>query len=739
MRKSLSLLFLSAALLIFGCAKKKETPFTLISARVPCAIVVDLGPFDNAEEAAASFTSVDWQSPAADACRRGFAALELRNHLAALLDIDADRIPIINQKASPPPGNFIFLGLPTQSKWKKIARRARSIRSKSDGDVSSFRFDTFISNDRQGLVISSGSSIGELYAVYHLLEKFGVRWFFPGSDGCSIPKTAAIVMEPTHEQVKPALADRGLWFEPSRAQSVDDDFIRWMGRNRLNLFTVQSPNIPLLKLFGFRLSTGERDLTATLLTPDRPYRYNHPVFVPDQHLPIDPYLLSEEYKGDADGDGRLSFAEAHPEWFRVSPDSVAGQGSIISFCPSQADAVKEFARIIADELASGLWRNVDIVDLWEPQVWCACPACKAQTNKTDMLLTLAHAVDEEIERRREAGQIQRAAAVFVYSGTGCRRPPSRNILNSADRSLTFFLSAWPRCFSHYIIETECVNINLWFIKDLLDWLNKKTPYSGRLGVVEYYGAESFLSLPTLHSKVMGVDLSAYAQLGLSSAFFMNPQTSGSNALQNYLFSKSAWKPSMSLDSLRAEYLHFAFAGAEKQIDRYFTALENCLSTITTWAHYLPLRVPLLLQTLKQNPADLPTQVNEQFDRLHSRQEPEFNSAWERSYSLAFETRYLLEDAAANDLSPAVRERITELMAEQQYLELMVSTFDNLVTLFTCAAEEEERRTEAIYRLRENRRKISDAAESTFFIRTAASNKNDLTRLIDLVLQENAHR
>ncbi|MFC2077013.1 hypothetical protein ACFLT7_08015, partial [candidate division KSB1 bacterium] len=130
----------------------------------------------------------------------------------------------------------------------------------------------------------------------------------------------------------PSVDVRGFWVEGGRVEAgtktwvgsdTDQgslDFFDWMGRNRLNYFWTKERDWRGLKKRGVRLNCGGHDHYLELLHPKIPYPYNHPKFSGDEDLPDDPYPAGDEYGGDRDGDGRLDYSEAHPEWYGLDPD-----------------------------------------------------------------------------------------------------------------------------------------------------------------------------------------------------------------------------------------------------------------------------------------------------------------------------------------------------------------------------------------------------------------------------------
>jgi len=92
------------------------------------------------------------------------------------------------------------------------------------------------------------------------------------------------------------------------------DFYLRMARKRMNLWTVAEPEQPFLKKLAIR-SGDSHWILIRWLNHHAEYPFDHPRFTGDHHKPADPYPAdSNEYRGDVDGDGKLTYFETHPQW-----------------------------------------------------------------------------------------------------------------------------------------------------------------------------------------------------------------------------------------------------------------------------------------------------------------------------------------------------------------------------------------------------------------------------------------
>lgn len=734
-------------LFLLSCAPK-ETLFNLVDQETPCSIVLELGGYESVQHAHDARNSIDWfdnEVTNDDICRNALAALELQKHLCRILNVPEEHVPIISMNRIPERGNLIFIGAPTNPDFTKLRKRTKRYWDKypKDADAQVFRVDSFSSTTHQGLVLSGPSSISTLYAVYELLTRWGVRWYSPDGLNDYIPTFDNISVLNMHFSVEPSVKLRGFWMDVARQDTLaDSSFVVWMGRNRLNQYCNARGNINALKQRGVFLNTGRQDVFTTLLKPEYQYRYNHPTFLRDDQYPIDPYIESEYYKGDVDEDGKLSYGEAHPEWFGIEKDTsdhAAVSPDFSHICLSHPDAVKEFAQMIVDKLCYGDWKTCDIVDLWMPEIWCTCEKCQTMGNDADKLLYLMYNVNAAIDKARNADELKRRILVHAYAHNSSLTPPSVAVPKDFHTANTaVYLFTGPRCYNHFIIDTKCTDINFWFIKDLLEWLEQKNFYNGDINIAENYNADYFHALPTVHSRVMTIDLPAYAELGVHGVNFQHVRLhhAGVQTLTNYQFARELWDTQISVDTLKAEYFTQYYAGISELMHQYYDRIELAMSTVATWKYYLPRRGFSALNALADSGATT-IMINEKFTAEQSENPVNFNQMWENTYHLIFEARYILDQVLMKELPEPMASHIEDLNRHLRYAELLVNVYDNIYSYFTLGHEEEAAREEALIRLVENRDRLADfVIVSPLFGVTNGLESSGVRDLIDELLSTN---
>ncbi len=707
------LIFILLSFFLSSCSHKEEL-FTLVDAQTPCTIVMDLGPYASAEEANNAYSEIDWfdkKHKQDNVCQTALAALELQHYLAQILDIPKSQLQIVDDEAAPKTGSLIILGLPPAPDLKKVVKRVKKQWRKSkDASDQALRIDSFYDKDRHGLVLSGKTATGALYAVYELLTRYGVRWFAPGKNSEYVPYLHKIDIFSIHDIVDPDMKIRGYWIDARRPPNQGDfEFYQWLGRNRINLFWNHESDVAALKQRGVLLNTGRQDVFLTLLKPEYSYRYNHPNFQNDDQFPMDPYMVSDRFEGDANGDKILSYREAHPEWFNDAADTTAnGDAAATHICLAQPDAVTEFSQIIVDKLLYGEWQTCDIVDLWEPSSWCPCEKCKQMGNKADKLLYLMYQVNKSIKEAQKQNALNRPVAVHGYIRHFAADPPSIKLPKDfAKQNMAVYLFTGRRCYNHYIISPGCTAINLWFARSLLEWRNEKALYTGDLYIAENYNADYIHYLPATHSEMMRLDIPAYVKLGISGINFQHLRIHdrGVQTLLNYQFARQAWDEQVAIDTLRNEFFAHYYPDAGEMIRQYYERLELAMATISTWGYYLPRQARKLIKLEYSPDFNGALIVDERFASRDSASGMDFNTLWENTYHNIFEARYLLDQTKSLQLSPIVQDRIAELERQLQYTELMISLYDNIISYLTTRPDEDYIKEEAIIRMNENKAKL----------------------------------
>jgi len=738
-----SILVLVIALGSFMCSQK-ELPFTLIEGDQPCPIIVNIDPFDTVSKARDAWSSINWfdyDKKKDEASQKALAASELQTYLCRITGAPQSRFPIV-QLDTLRTGNAIYLGQPDRDMnpqlSKKIKRYRRSQKSHSSQE---FRIDTFQFDQYQGLVLSGSTATGILYAVYEVLHGWGVRWYTPDEEGEHVPTRMILELSPTHRYFTPKFAIRGYWIDGQRSdKGANFQWIQWLGRNRINVFSHRTDDIGALKQRGVLLNTGRQDVYSTMIKPEYTYRYHHPGFQKDDQYPIDPYILSPLFKGDVNGDDILSYGEAHPEWFMPITDSLETgivDTTCTHICLSHTDAVKELSSLIVDKLRIGEWQTCDIVDLWSPEIWCPCKKCQQMGNDADKLLYLLYHVNKAVQNSRKKGLLQRQIYTHGYLRDTLGHLPSVELPRDFTSEYTaLFLNLKGRCYNHYIISPQCIDINIWYSRDLLHWLSLDAIYKGNVYIAENFNAEYFRDLPVVHSEIMRIDIPAYAELGFKGINFRHPRLHdlGTHSLLNYQYAQQVWNPDIDIDSLRTDFFNFYYPGVEELVRNFYDSLERAMVTINSWRYYLPRRYLELLDNVSAD-SNATLILNERFSPTHS-SDTNFNDQWENTYLYIHEARYILNQALSIQVPTSLEKRLNVLAYQLQYAEMMINLYDSLIIYLTYERTETDMRQEALLRLEKYKTELETfTIQSPLFGITNGLEASGVTDIVNALLNE----
>jgi len=556
------------------------------------SILVNFGPHADANAAGHAEAKVDWldASPADETvCTECFAALELQEHLRRATG-RADDFAVADDEQSPA-GDWIVLGGPGTN----AAAGRLSAAAPAGLGPEGYAIRTFRAAGRRVIHLAGGGRVGVLYAAYDLLHRLGCRWFAPEEIHEEVPSIRAI--EDVNTTQRPAFGTRGFHAWEDRGSKA---FLLWMARNRLNYWCVEQADRPLMRKLGIRMSCGAHDAQGLFLNPRKAWPYDHARFAGDDRLgrPKDPYGLSGDYRGDADGDGKLSYFEAHPEWFPLVGGKriadVRGDGGT-NYCTSNGDATSEFMKNYVRALIDGPYRDADVVRFWmlDGGRWCQCPACKALGTPTDRNLLLVHRLDREIKAARRAGKIHRPLIIRFLAYADLLAPPSRPLPKGFDYetcSATFFPIA--RSYVHTFDDADSRR-NARYVKNLHGWvIDPARHYRGKLCIGEYYNVSGYKCLPICFMHTMARDIPTYHRMGARHFHYMHCTTAnmGNKALTNYQMARQLWDVKTDCEALWADYFARRYGPAAETMRAFHESLEKMLANVTELKYGLARRL-----------------------------------------------------------------------------------------------------------------------------------------------------
>jgi len=559
---------------------------TAAASQAKTTIVVNSGPHPSAEAAAASEAQVDWlDADTADdtIATECFAAVQLQHYLRKMTG-RAEDYPIA-EDAAVPDGDLILVGGPASNAATRQLGSRLGVDEKQLAGLGreGYRIKTVALDGRRVTLVAGAVRVGTLYAAYDLLYRHGCRWFAPGELHEEVPRVDEIAELDVTE--RPDFVTRGFLAWEDRG---DEDFLLWMARNRLNEWCIEQSNHPLVRKLGIRMVAGLHDAEERFLNPPAAYPYNHARFQGDEDKPEDPYPPGDQYQGDADGDGTLSYFEAHPEWFsmvdgRRVPGIKGWFGT--NYCTSNPHATAEFMKHYVDALVDGPYRDADLIRFWTLDAgrWCQCDACKALGIPTDRNLLLVHRLDQDIKKARADGRIHRPIAIRFLAYADVLDPPTRPLPEGFDNA-TCTATFYPivRCYVHDFDDPNCPR-NVRYAEQLQGWATDPDRYyRGGLCIGEYYNVSGYKCLPICFMHTMAHDVPHFYGVGARQFQYMHVTTAGwgNKALTNYQMARQLWDVETDCEALWGDYFERRYGPAADVMRRFYESLERMLSNVS---------------------------------------------------------------------------------------------------------------------------------------------------------------
>jgi len=645
------------------------------------SIVVNLGPHPSAEVSGRGEAKVNWldADPTDDViCTEGFAALELQRYLRKMTG-RPDDFPIVDDE-TPIQGAQILIGGPRSNTASRRLAAALSVDEESLAKLGpeGYRLKTAEVEGQPVTLIAGGGRVGTLYGVYGLLDRLGCRWFAPGELHEEIPRIEELGTVDVSES--PSFATRGFLAWEDRG---NEEFLTWMVRNRLNQWCVEQSFHPLLRKLGIRMDGGMHDAEFLFLNPEWPYPYDHPTFTSDEQKPKDPYPVGDLYQGDENRDGRLSYFEAHPEWFALEGGRrVPGiQGWFgTNFCTSNPHAVTEFMKNFVQATIDGRYRDADIIRFWTLDVgkWCQCDACRALGTPTDRNLLLVHRLDQEIKKARAEGKIRRPIVIHFLAYSDVLDPPTRPLPADFDAQnclATFFPIA--RCYVHDFDDPACSR-NAEYLRQLQGWATDPARhYRGPMVIGEYYNVSGYKCLPVCFMHTMANDIPFFFRLGARHFHYMHVTTGrwGTRALTNYQMARQLWNVNADCEPLWADYFTRRYGPAAGKMRTFYESLEAMLSNVSELKYSLARRLNRGAEELFPSP------------HLRYRRDPGLRCEGPTLLEIvesAKNCRRLIDEVLAGPLPERIRLRVAEDEKAFTYAERTIGYYHACVEAFQLA-------------------------------------------------------
>jgi uncharacterized protein DUF4838/glycosyl hydrolase family 67 len=649
--------------------------FAAPSARADTSIVVDFGPHASPQIAGHAEDQVNWlDADESDdtICTHCFAALELQRYLRTMTG-RADDFTLVDDDHVPD-DDLLLVGAPGFNRVSHDLADRLGVENEEllELGAEGYRIKTADVDSRQVTIVAGGGRVGTLYGAYDLLYRQGCRWFGLGDLHEVVPRTG---WEPDFDvRESPDFATRGFHAWQHRA---GPEFLLWMARNRLNYWCVEQEEHSLMHKLGLQMSCGGHDPQNRFLAPYAAYPYNHPIFDGDEGLPPDPYPVSEQYQGDANRGGKLSYFEAHPEWYalvkgiRVPGMRKDNPGFGTNYCTSNAHATDEFMKNCIQAFIDGPYRYAGVVRFWTLDVgkWCECDACKKLGSRTDRYMLLVHRLDQEIKKARAEGRIHRPIIIRFLAYADVLDPPTRPLPEGFDYSTcsaTFFPIV--RCYVHCFDDKTCSK-NARYMKQLQGWAtDPDRHYRGSICIGEYYNVSGYRNLPICFMHTMAHDIPYFHRTGARHFHYMHVTTGnwGNKALTNYQMARQLWDIDLDKERLWHDYFSARYGSSATTMREFYESLEMMLANVSELKYGLAGR-------LHRGSADLfPT------THLRYQADPTVESngiPLTEIVTHAQTCRELIDRALATNENEVVRKRIAEDKQAFTYGERTVLFYD----------------------------------------------------------------
>ena len=556
-------------------------------------IVVDPGPFGDIDKAASAEKQVNWwDDDQADdtACTLSFAARELAAFLPQCTSLKAGDISLSSPGQLPGKGDVVILlsgAGPVPGEVLKAEDTA------APDAAEGYHIRSLARDGRTITVIRGHDRVGALYGAYAWLERLGMRFYGLGEQGTVRPKQPSAIPADLNASAAPSYLTRGFWAWEDRG---NNDFYLWMARNRLNLWTPASVNdIPLLKKLGIKLIAAHHDVQHFCLSPKAEYPFNRAGFDGDDAKPADPYAPGSEFAGDTDKDGKLTYFEAHPEWYCLKAgkrsDRIAPEFGD-NFCTSNADARTELVRNLVNHCVEGRWKYADVLNFWmlDGGKWCECPECAKQGTYTDRLMIVIDGTLRGLKAARQAGRLKRPLQLVTLAYHETLAPPTRPLPEGFDYgnlSVTYF--PIERCYAHPLADPTCTEVNERMAREYQGWaLGAGRHYQGSLFIGEYYNVSGLKSIPVLFQKIMAVDIPWYYRMGARHFHYMHTPTRlwGTWTLNQYQMARLLWNVNESSDELIDDYFEQYYPATASRMRGFYRDLELATANCKILKHYV---------------------------------------------------------------------------------------------------------------------------------------------------------
>ena len=557
-------------------------------------VIVYKGNFDSVEQAAYAEKSINWQNSKAEECNvctECFAALDmvhiLKNKKNALIEVAALGETELQGDVQ------IFIG-------EKCVRYACELYKLPFVELNAregYRICGKKVGETQIVFIYGGSRAGTLYGAAAYMEYQGIRFISPGEDGTYYNPELDRSVEPEFDISEvPSYKTREGY--SSFLHDSRYDFLLWLVHNKMNsvfMYVINNPE--RMHKLCLNMSAGGHAIWYQYMDINHEYPYKHKVFGGDDK-PDDPYPVSPLYKGDVNGDGILTYGEAHPEWYAETDGErklirnycayhERGYSTGDYICTSNEDGVAEMCKLLVDSLSDGALKHLSCIKLYalDNGNWCQCEKCRDLPLSYRQLM-LAYKLDKAIKKATEEGRISRKILITIPAYHETLTPPDRPLPDDFDYdTISVIFYVIERCYVHNINDEKCVETNKILYDRLMSWVNGH--YKGEITIGEYYNVSSFASMPFILTDRMFHDITIYHEIGARHIHYMHMTASnwGVRAINDYGYAKLLWNIHYDKECLKHEYYTSRYGVHADKMRSIYEELERVCANCKRIKHY----------------------------------------------------------------------------------------------------------------------------------------------------------
>ncbi len=550
--------------------------------------------FDTIKKAAGGEKNVSWKNPDSEecvACTECFAALDLAETLKRIKKIDINAIELGKDVGGA--DALIFIG-------ERCARYACELYNLPFVEVTNpegYRIYGKEIDGKEIVLIYGAKRAGALYGAAAYMEYHGIRFISPGESGTYY--NSELDRSDRREfdiSESPSYKTRECYSEFMYDSRYD--FMLWLVHNKLNAIFIKTIEFPeRMHKLCLDMSEGGHALWYKYMDINQEYPYMHKVFGGDGK-PSDPYPVSPLYKGDSNGDGILTYGEAHPEWYAETDgerklyrnyEDFYGKGYATGdyICTSNEDGVTELCKLLVDSLSQGAMKHANCIKLsaLDNGNWCQCERCRELPLSYRQLM-LAYKLDKAIKKATDEGRINRKIAIRIAAYHETLPPPDRPLPDDFDYdTISVIFYVIERCYVHNINDQRCVETNKMLYDRLMSWVTGY--YKGELTVGEYYNVSSFASMPFILTDRMFNDIPFYYEIGARHIHYMHMTASnlGLRAINDFAYAKLLWNVRYDKEAFKTEYYTTRYGAYSDKMRSIYEKLERVCANCKRIKHY----------------------------------------------------------------------------------------------------------------------------------------------------------